>query len=50
MPRTKLTKKATNKRNRNSAADDLRANAMSDVDKGIKKNEFYKNYIHFHLT
>lgn len=34
MPRTKLTKKATNKRNRNSTADDLKANAMSDVDKG----------------
>lgn len=35
MPRTKLTKKIqTNKRNRNSAVDDLRLNAMSDVDRG----------------
>lgn len=34
MPRTKLNKKITNKRNRNSTADDLRANAMADVDRG----------------
>lgn len=34
MPRTKLNKKVTNKRNRNSTADDLRVNAMSDVDRG----------------
>lgn len=34
MPRTKVPKKPTNKRNRNSTADDLRTNAMSDVDKG----------------
>lgn len=34
MPRTKLTKKVTNKRNRNSTADDLRVNAMSDIDRG----------------
>lgn len=40
MPRTKLNKKITNKRKRNSAVDDLRSNAMSDVDRGklfIKK-------------
>lgn len=35
MPRTKLNKKITNKRNRNSTADDLRVNAMADVDRGM---------------
>lgn len=40
MPRTKLNKKVTNKRNRNSTADDLRVNAMSDVDRG-KYNIFF---------
>lgn len=37
MPRTKLNKKVTNKRNRNSTVDDLRVNAMSDVDRGNEK-------------
>ncbi|XP_055315133.1 borealin isoform X2 [Sitodiplosis mosellana] len=36
MPRTKLNKKVTNKRNRNSTADDLRVNAMSDVDREME--------------
>lgn len=43
MPRTKLNKKVTNKRNRNSTVDDLRANAMGDVDRGKKKNEITEN-------
>lgn len=33
MPRTKLKKTAT-KRNRNSASEDLRVNAVADLDKG----------------
>lgn len=41
MPRTKLNKKVTNKRNRNSTADELRTNAISDIERGMlfeKKN------------
>lgn len=34
MPRTKLNKKVANKRNRNSTADELRINAMGEVDRG----------------
>lgn len=34
MPRTKLTKKVTNKRNRNSTIDELRVNAIGEVDRG----------------
>lgn len=34
MPRTKL-KKATNKRNRNSTVNEIRINAIADVDRGI---------------
>lgn len=34
MPRTKLNKKATNKRNRNSSVDKIRANAISEIDRG----------------
>ncbi|XP_031619827.1 borealin isoform X2 [Contarinia nasturtii] len=33
MPRTKLNKKVTNKRNRNSTADELRSNAISDIER-----------------
>lgn len=34
MPRTKLNKKVANKRNRNSTVDEVRINAMSEVDRG----------------
>lgn len=40
MPRTKLTKKVANKRNRNSTIDELRVNAIGEVDRGEKNISF----------
>lgn len=40
MPRTKLTKKTTNKRNRDEI-EDVRSNAMSDIDRG----KIFENFI-----